>query len=147
MGPVAISIRKEKVDDRENNLGRADYGFNQFRVIVRTSEVRRRNYSTSKPNQSHVPGVDDKSYWTWDFVSVRLTFVCNMLQLTTLRGAIMEEAIPASASRLGGSRTTTVKDVIEYVCPDLQTSCLKLASSNQKTLDQLLKVDQQGVSV
>ncbi|XP_078316233.1 signal-induced proliferation-associated 1-like protein 2 isoform X3 [Crassostrea virginica] len=104
MGPVAISIRKEKVDDRENNLGRADYGFNQFRVIVRTSE------------------------------------------LTTLRGAIMEEAIPASASRLGGSRTTTVKDVIEYVCPDLQTSCLKLASSNQKTLDQLLKVDQQGVN-
>lgn len=66
-------------------------------------------------------------------------------QLTTLRGAILEEAIPASASRLGGSRTTTVKDVIEYVCPDLQTSCLKLASSNQKTLDQLLKVDQQGV--
>lgn len=64
MGPVAISIRKEKVDDRENNLGRADYGFNQFRVIVRTSEVRRRNYSTSKPNQSHVHGVDDKSYWT-----------------------------------------------------------------------------------
>lgn len=57
----------------------------------------------------------------------------------------MEEAIPAAASRLGGSRTTTVKDVIEYVCPDLQTSCLKLASSNQKTLDQLLKVDQQGV--
>lgn len=40
LGPVAISIRKEKVDDRENNLGRADYGFNQFRVIVRTSEVR-----------------------------------------------------------------------------------------------------------
>lgn len=104
LGPVAISIRKEKVDDRENNLGRADYGFNQFRVIVRTSE------------------------------------------LTTLRGVILEEAIPAAASRLGGSRTTTVKDVIEYVCPDLQTSCLKLASSNQKTLDQLLKVDQQGVN-
>eukprot|EP00105_Crassostrea_gigas_P033621 XP_011457065.1 PREDICTED: signal-induced proliferation-associated 1-like protein 1 isoform X3 [Crassostrea gigas] len=104
LGPVAISIRKEKVDDRENNLGRADYGFNQFRVIVRTSE------------------------------------------LTTLRGVILEEAIPAAASRLGGSRTTTVKDVIEYVCPDLQTSCLKLALSNQKTLDQLLKVDQQGVN-
>ncbi|XP_056023181.1 signal-induced proliferation-associated 1-like protein 1 isoform X3 [Ostrea edulis] len=104
VGPVAISIRKEKVDDRENNLGRADYGSNQFRVIVRTSE------------------------------------------LTTLRGVILEEAIPTSASRLGGSRTTTVKDVIEYICPDLQSSCLKLASSSQKSLDQLLKVDQQGVN-
>ncbi|XP_062618236.1 signal-induced proliferation-associated 1-like protein 2, partial [Saccostrea cucullata] len=104
VGPVAISIRKEKVDDRENNLGRADYGSNQFRVVVRTSE------------------------------------------LTTLRGVILEEAIPTSASRLGGSKTTTVKDVIDYICPDLQTSCLKLASSSQKSLDQLLKVDQQGVN-
>lgn len=70
-----------------------------------------------------------------------------ILQLTTLRGVILEEAIPTSASRLGGSRTTTVKDVIEYICPDLQSSCLKLASSSQKSLDQLLKVDQQGVGV
>lgn len=28
LGFVVISIRKEKVDDRENNFGRADYGFN-----------------------------------------------------------------------------------------------------------------------
>ena len=40
LGPVAISIRKEKVEDRENNLGKPEYGQNHYRVIFRTSEVR-----------------------------------------------------------------------------------------------------------
>ncbi|KAH9491431.1 Signal-induced proliferation-associated 1-like protein 1, partial [Bulinus truncatus] len=40
LGPVAISIRREKLDldDRTNNLGRADYGTSQYRIICRTSE-------------------------------------------------------------------------------------------------------------
>ncbi|KAK3092263.1 hypothetical protein FSP39_000466 [Pinctada imbricata] len=104
LGPVAISIRKEKLDDRENNIGKAEYGHSLYRMIFRTSE------------------------------------------LTTLRGTILEDAIPCSQTRLGGTRSVTVKDVIEYTLPDLQSSCLKLASSAQKTMDQLLKLDEQGVS-
>ena len=41
IGPVAVSIRREKVDpeERTNNLGKPDYGTHQFRIICRTSEV------------------------------------------------------------------------------------------------------------
>ena len=41
LGPVAVSVRREKLepDERSNNLGKADYGTHQYRVICRTSEV------------------------------------------------------------------------------------------------------------
>lgn len=41
LGPLAISIRREKVDaeERTNHLGKPDYGFYQYRIICRTSEV------------------------------------------------------------------------------------------------------------
>ena len=41
LGPVAVSVRREKLDpeERSNNLGKADYGTYQYRVICRTSEV------------------------------------------------------------------------------------------------------------
>lgn len=46
LGPIAISVRREKLDldDRTNNLGRADYGTAQYRIICRTSEVSWRTY-------------------------------------------------------------------------------------------------------
>ena len=49
LGPIAISVRREKLDpeERTNNLGRADYGMNQYRIICRTSEVKNTLYSLS----------------------------------------------------------------------------------------------------
>lgn len=69
-----------------------------------------------------------------------------LLQLTTLRGSILEEAIPSSSGRLSSSRTGQVKDILEFLIPQLQISCLKLGTSTPKTLEQLLKLDEQGVS-
>ena len=41
LGPVAVSVRREKLDpeERSNNLGKADYGTYHYRIICRTSEV------------------------------------------------------------------------------------------------------------
>lgn len=39
LGPVAISIKREKLDERENRLGKSEPGLYQYRVILRTSEV------------------------------------------------------------------------------------------------------------
>ncbi|XP_076099496.1 signal-induced proliferation-associated 1-like protein 2 isoform X5 [Mytilus galloprovincialis] len=100
-GPVAISIRREKLEDRENKLGKAEYGQYQHRIIFRTSA------------------------------------------LTTLRGAILEEAIPSG--RISSSRTGQVKDILEFLIPQLQISCLKLGTTTPKTLEQLLKLDEQGL--
>ncbi|KAL2770672.1 signal-induced proliferation-associated 1-like protein 2 isoform 1 [Daubentonia madagascariensis] len=99
LGPVAVSIRREKVEDAKEKEGSQ---FN-YRVAFRTSE------------------------------------------LTTLRGAILEDAIPSTA-RHGTARGLPLKEVLEYVIPELSIQCLRQASNSPKVLEQLLKLDEQGLS-
>ncbi|XP_011220469.3 signal-induced proliferation-associated 1-like protein 2 isoform X3 [Ailuropoda melanoleuca] len=99
LGPVAVSIRREKVEDTKEKEGSQ---FN-YRVAFRTSE------------------------------------------LTTLRGAILEDAIPSTA-RHGTARGLPLKEVLEYVIPELSIQCLRQASNSPKVSEQLLKLDEQGLS-
>lgn len=68
----------------------------------------------------------------------------TLLQLTTLRGAILEDAIPSTA-RHGTARGLPLKEVLEYVIPELSIQCLRQASNSPKVPEQLLKLDEQGV--
>lgn len=68
------------------------------------------------------------------------------LQLTTLRGAILEDAIPSTA-RHGTARGLPLKEVLECVIPELSIQCLRQASSSPKVSEQLLKLDEQGVCI
>jgi len=70
--------------------------------------------------------------------------VLPLLQLTTLRGAILEDAIPSTA-RHGTARGLPLKEVLEYVIPELSIQCLRQASNSPKVPEQLLKLDEQGV--
>ncbi|XP_051531586.1 signal-induced proliferation-associated 1-like protein 2 isoform X2 [Myxocyprinus asiaticus] len=97
LGPVAVSIRREKLEE-----GKEGTQYN-YRVIFRTSE------------------------------------------LTTLRGSILEDAVPSTAKH-GTSRGLPLKEVLEYVVPELNIQCLRLATSSPKVPEQLLKLDQQGMS-
>uniref|UniRef100_A0A8D0GG30 Signal induced proliferation associated 1 like 2 n=1 Tax=Sphenodon punctatus TaxID=8508 RepID=A0A8D0GG30_SPHPU len=99
LGPVAVSIRREKVEDAKEKEGSQ---FN-YRIVFRTSE------------------------------------------LTTLRGAILEDAIPSTA-RHGTARGLPLKEVLEYVIPELSIQCLRQASNSPKVSEQLLKLDEQGLS-
>ncbi|KAM8738211.1 signal-induced proliferation-associated 1-like protein 2 isoform 4-T4 [Acanthopagrus schlegelii] len=99
LGPVAVSIRRERLDDGKEKEGMQ---FNH-RVTFRTS------------------------------------------QLTTLRGAILEDAIPSTA-RHGTARGLPLKEVLEYVIPELNIQCLRLALNSPKVPEQLLKLDEQGLS-
>uniref|UniRef100_A0A3B4APD0 Uncharacterized protein n=1 Tax=Periophthalmus magnuspinnatus TaxID=409849 RepID=A0A3B4APD0_9GOBI len=99
LGPVAVSVRREKLDEGKEKDG-AQYN---YRVTFRTS------------------------------------------QLTTLRGAILEDAIPSTA-RHGTARGLPLKEVLEYVIPELNISCLRLANNSPKVPEQLLKLDEQGLS-
>ncbi|XP_047376197.1 signal-induced proliferation-associated 1-like protein 2 isoform X1 [Sciurus carolinensis] len=99
LGPVAVSIRREKVEDPKEKEGSQ---FN-YRVAFRTSE------------------------------------------LATLRGAILEDAVPSTA-RHGTARGLPLKEVLEYVVPELSTQCLRQASNSPKVPEQLLKLDEQGLS-
>lgn len=65
-------------------------------------------------------------------------------QLTTLRGAILEDAIPSTA-RHGTARGLPLREVLEYLVPELSTQCLRQAPSSPRVAEQLLRLDEQGV--
>lgn len=98
LGPVAVSLRREKLDEDKEHGQQYNY-----RLIFRTSE------------------------------------------LTTLRGAILEDAVP-STSKHGTSRGLPIKDVLEYLLPELDLPCLRLALNTPKVTEQLVKLDEQGLS-
>ncbi|KAM4541358.1 signal-induced proliferation-associated 1-like protein 1 [Fundulus diaphanus] len=98
LGPVAVSLRREKLEEEKERGQQYNY-----RIIFRTSE------------------------------------------LTTLRGSILEDAVP-STSKHGTTRGLPIKDVLEYLLPELDLSCLRLALNTPKVTEQLMKLDEQGLS-
>ncbi|XP_026852387.2 signal-induced proliferation-associated 1-like protein 2 isoform X2 [Electrophorus electricus] len=66
-------------------------------------------------------------------------------ELTTLRGSILEDAVPSTAKH-GTTRGLPLKEVLEYVVPELNIHCLRMAISSAKVQEQLLRLDQQGLS-
>ncbi|XP_003214567.2 signal-induced proliferation-associated 1-like protein 1 isoform X1 [Anolis carolinensis] len=98
LGPVAVSIRREKPEEIKDNGSQYNY-----RIIFRTSE------------------------------------------LTTLRGSVLEDAIPSTAKHCT-ARGLPLKEVLEHVVPELNIHCLRLAFNTPKVTEQLMKLDEQGLS-
>lgn len=65
-------------------------------------------------------------------------------QLATLRGSILEDAVP-STSKAGSIRGIPLREILEFVVPELNTHCLRLALATPKVTEQLLKLDEQGL--
>uniref|UniRef100_A0A8C7MQW7 Signal-induced proliferation-associated 1 like 1 n=1 Tax=Oncorhynchus kisutch TaxID=8019 RepID=A0A8C7MQW7_ONCKI len=65
--------------------------------------------------------------------------------LTTLRGSILEDAVP-STSKHGLARGLPLKEVLDYLVPELNAHCLRLALNTPKVTEQLMKLDEQGLS-
>lgn len=119
LGPIAISIRREKIasgepDSTDGNSGSAQrhahhsqHGHQPreqylYRIIIRTSE------------------------------------------LATLRGTVLEEAIPSL--KPAGPKGLSLREVLDMVSPEVHLPCLRLAIPGSTTEQQLLKLDQQGLS-
>ncbi|KAL4613221.1 signal-induced proliferation-associated 1-like protein 1 [Arapaima gigas] len=66
-------------------------------------------------------------------------------ELTTLRGSILEDAIPSTAKH-GMPRGLPLKEVLEYLLPELNTHCLRLALNTPKVTEHLMKLDEQGLN-
>ncbi|KAG9346522.1 hypothetical protein JZ751_006833, partial [Albula glossodonta] len=65
--------------------------------------------------------------------------------LKTLRGSILEESVP-SAARHATPRGLSPKRLLEFIIPELNLHCLRLASTSPKVRDTLLKLDEQGLN-
>ena len=124
VGPIVISLRREKVPEEvlyffshgqpNNDRGTAKY---QYRVVVRTTEVCVGRTSDASNSCTCVAA---------------LTYLSLLSQLPTLRGAILEEAIPSSG-KVGSNKGLPPKEVIDYIVQgDIQTSILKLARQDDK---------------
>lgn len=50
-----------------------------------------------------------------------------------------------STSKHGTTRGLPVKDVLEFLLPELDLPCLRLALNTPKVTEQLMKLDEQGV--
>uniref|UniRef100_A0AAX7UDG1 Rap-GAP domain-containing protein n=1 Tax=Astatotilapia calliptera TaxID=8154 RepID=A0AAX7UDG1_ASTCA len=66
-------------------------------------------------------------------------------EMKTLRGSILEESVP-SAARHTTPRGLTPKRLLEFIMPELNQHCLRLASNSPKVRDTLLKLDEQGLN-
>ncbi|XP_037533441.1 signal-induced proliferation-associated 1-like protein 3 [Nematolebias whitei] len=66
-------------------------------------------------------------------------------ELVTLRGSILEDAV-ASKGKHGTVKGLLLREVLEQVVPELNVSCLRQALSTAKVTEQLLKLDEQGLS-
>jgi len=125
LGPVAISFRREEKEGAQYN----------YRIIFRTTEVNW-HFSTLKAlldvgvRELASPGCDDCE---------------SSPQMKTLRGSILEESVP-SAARHTTPRGLSPKRLLEFIMPELNLHCLRLASNSPKVRDTLLKLDEQGVS-
>ncbi|XP_036380178.1 signal-induced proliferation-associated 1-like protein 2 [Megalops cyprinoides] len=66
-------------------------------------------------------------------------------ELRTLRGSLLEESVP-SAARHTTPRGISPRKLLEFVMPELNLHCLRLASNSPKVRDTLLKLDEQGLN-
>uniref|UniRef100_UPI000B4C4A65 signal-induced proliferation-associated 1-like protein 3 n=1 Tax=Lonchura striata TaxID=40157 RepID=UPI000B4C4A65 len=73
----------------------------------------------------------------WDFLGIYWEF------LATLRGSILEDATPSTA-KAGSGRGIPARDLLEFLLPELNIHCLRLALASPKVPEQLLKLDEQG---
>uniref|UniRef100_A0A182P3A8 Rap-GAP domain-containing protein n=1 Tax=Anopheles epiroticus TaxID=199890 RepID=A0A182P3A8_9DIPT len=64
-------------------------------------------------------------------------------ELLTLRGSVIEDSIPNAR---GAGKHANTKEILEYVAPEVQIGCLRLAVSTPQCEQQLLKLDEQGLT-
>lgn len=72
-----------------------------------------------------------------------IRMIVRTSELLTLRGSVIEDSIPNTR---GVGKPATTKDIVEYVAPDIQLSSLRLGVNTPQCEQQLLKLDEQGLT-
>lgn len=113
LGPVAISIKREKLPESQ--------------------QQQQQQQQNDTPNALQNP--KESQYL--------IRMIVRTSELLTLRGSMVEDSIPNTR---GSGKPATTKDILDYVAPEIQLSCLKLGNSTPQCEQQLLKLDEQGLT-
>ncbi|KAK7086179.1 hypothetical protein SK128_027020 [Halocaridina rubra] len=62
----------------------------------------------------------------------------------TCQGTILEESLGRSSGEKG--RGPGIREVLEYICPQLSVGCLRLGQATPQTEEALLRLDDLGIS-
>ncbi|XP_073979531.1 uncharacterized protein [Rhodnius prolixus] len=100
----------------------------------------RRERAEKPPNSSTSTGNSNASTHLY-----RYRLLIRTSELLTLRGSVLEDAIP-NLKPASSSKALNTKEVLEYASPEVQISCLRLGIGGAATEEALLKLDEQGLS-
>lgn len=114
LGPVAISIKREKLPEPPQH---------------------QQLQQQQSQSQDNIKDVKDAPQL--------IRMIIRTSELLTLRGSIIEDSIPNTR---GSGKQAITKDIIDYVAPDVQMSSLRLGVSTPQCEQQLLKLDEQGIT-
>ncbi|VVC37072.1 Hypothetical protein CINCED_3A010066 [Cinara cedri] len=78
-------------------------------------------------------------------VMFRYRIIIRTSELQTLRGSILEDAIP-NIKPSSSSKHINTKDVLEYIVPEIPLLCLRLGVQSTRVEELLLGLDEQGIS-
>lgn len=68
--------------------------------------------------------------------------IIRTTELITLRGSILEEYIPVQKN----CRQISIKNLLEYISPEINMNCLKLALNSKDCQQQIMKLDEQAIT-
>jgi len=122
LGPLAISFRRQKIVNEDGH------------TTSSSSTSSSSGTGSGSGSGSSTPQRDQYFY----------RLIVRTSELATLRGTVLEEAIPSL--KPCGAKGFPLREVLDMVTPEVQLSCLRLAIPGSTTEQQLLKLDQQGLS-
>ncbi|XP_057379207.1 signal-induced proliferation-associated 1-like protein 1 [Daphnia carinata] len=108
--------------------------------------IRREKMSPSdvESNNSHHHNHHHHSHHSHQKDQYIYRIIIRTSELATLRGTVLEEAIPSL--KPPGPKGLSLREVLDMVSPEIHLPCLRLAIPGPTTEQQLLKLDQQGLS-
>ena len=162
LGPIAISIRKERVPnlktekvtlipgDSESRSQSLSYSGTSYHSNGKGNLALMNGGTISKSTESRIDR-DGKGSDTTSTIKHQYRVIIRTSDLNVLRGIVYEDVVPglvslnpSSSSKHNSMNNHHAKEVIEYITPEISSNSLRLG--NPSSDEQLIKLDEQSLN-
>lgn len=127
LGPIAISIRRERVPIENCLIKKNSNGGSN-------ANVNNSSLSTTISSISQQPQPQTKNQYR---------LIIRTSELNVLRGTVFEDCVPGLLNLKNNNHNNHhAKEVLDYIAPEINLNCLRLGVSNAD--EQLLRIDEQA---